>query len=60
MRTLVRPGVQLTPESVIAYVKGKLANFKVPKRIVFVAALPCNAMGKVLKAELRKAYGKPG
>jgi malonyl-CoA/methylmalonyl-CoA synthetase len=55
-----RPDAQLTQESVIAYVKGKLANFKVPKRVVFVAELPRNTMGKVLKAELRKAYGKPG
>ena len=33
-----------------------LAKYKVPKRLFFVDALPRNAMGKVLKAELRKTY----
>ena len=52
-----RAGAQLSEEDIIAYVKGKLANYKVPKRVVFVAQLPRNAMGKVLKNELRAAYG---
>jgi malonyl-CoA/methylmalonyl-CoA synthetase len=51
------PGAQLSEEGVIAYVKGRLANFKVPKRVVFVPELPRNTMGKVLKNELRSAYG---
>ena len=33
-----------------------LAKYKVPKLLFFVDALPRNAMGKVLKAELRKTY----
>ena len=33
-----------------------LARFKQPRRIVFVEALPRNAMGKVQKAALREAY----
>lgn len=33
-----------------------LAKYKVPKRLFFVEALPRNAMGKVLKAELRQSY----
>ncbi len=36
---------------------GRLARFKQPKRVVFVAELPRNAMGKVLKNVLREAYG---
>lgn len=35
----------------------ELAKYKQPKEIVFVDALPRNAMGKVQKNELRKAYG---
>ena len=51
-----RPGMALTEAEVIAYVKSRLANFKVPKRVIFVPELPRNAMGKVLKNSLRSAY----
>jgi malonyl-CoA/methylmalonyl-CoA synthetase len=50
-------GAQLTEKAVIEHLKAKLANFKVPKRVVFVADLPRNAMGKVLKSDLRAKYG---
>jgi acyl-CoA synthetase (AMP-forming)/AMP-acid ligase II len=43
--------------AVIDHVKGKLANFKVPKRVVFLGELPRNAMGKVLKTDLRAKHG---
>jgi fatty-acyl-CoA synthase len=43
----------LTAADVLAYCDGKLARYKLPRRVVFVAALPRNAMGKVVKAELR-------
>ena len=52
-----KKGARLTEETVIAYVKGKLANFKVPKRVYFVPELPRNAMGKVQKNVLRQQYG---
>jgi len=51
-----KPGATLTEESVIAHVKGKLANFKVPKRAYIVRELPRNAMGKVQKNILRDRY----
>jgi malonyl-CoA/methylmalonyl-CoA synthetase len=41
---------------VIAAARSRLASFKAPKRVVFVPDLPRNAMGKVLKAELRRRY----
>jgi malonyl-CoA/methylmalonyl-CoA synthetase len=53
------PNATLTEEAVIAHVKARLANFKVPKRVLFLPELPRNTMGKVLKSELRAAYGKP-
>jgi malonyl-CoA/methylmalonyl-CoA synthetase len=41
-----------------------LAKYKQPKRVLFVADLPRNAMGKVQKAALREAckgiYSEPG
>ena len=51
-----KPGATLTEESVIAHVKGRLANFKVPKRAYIVRELPRNAMGKVQKNILRDRY----
>ncbi|KAA0588938.1 malonyl-CoA/methylmalonyl-CoA synthetase [Azospirillum lipoferum] len=42
--------------AVVAACKEQLANFKVPKAVVFVDELPRNAMGKVQKALLRETY----
>ena len=46
----------LTESGVIAALKGEIANFKVPKRVHFVAELPRNPMGKVQKKLLREQY----
>jgi malonyl-CoA/methylmalonyl-CoA synthetase len=42
--------------AIIALLKARLANFKVPKRVHFVDDLPRNAMGKVQKNVLRDRY----
>ena len=42
--------------AMIAAAREVLAAFKAPKRVFFVGDLPRNAMGKVLKAELRRTY----
>jgi malonyl-CoA/methylmalonyl-CoA synthetase len=42
--------------AMIAAARAQLAAFKCPKRVIFVADLPRNAMGKVLKAELRRRF----
>jgi acyl-CoA synthetase (AMP-forming)/AMP-acid ligase II len=44
----------LSPESVTAWCRENMANYKVPRRVEIVSALPANAMGKVTKFELRK------
>jgi malonyl-CoA/methylmalonyl-CoA synthetase len=51
------PDVELDAAEVRRQVRARLAAFKVPKRIVVVADLPRNAMGKVEKAKLRAAHG---
>ena len=43
-----------TADDVIAFCKERLANFKVPRDVEFVDALPRNLSGKVLKTELRR------
>lgn len=48
------PGRSITPEAVLAWSREHMANFKVPRRIEIVDALPRNATGKVLKFELRE------
>jgi acyl-CoA synthetase (AMP-forming)/AMP-acid ligase II len=42
-----------TEQQIVDHCRGRLANFKVPRRIVFVSDLPHSAAGKVLKRELR-------
>lgn len=51
-----KTGAALTAEEVIGFCKENLANFKVPKRVVFVDDLPRNTMGKVQKNLLRQEY----
>ncbi|WP_030613483.1 AMP-binding enzyme [Streptomyces sclerotialus] len=44
-----------TPAALTAWARERLANFTVPRRFHLVPELPCNASGKVLKTELRRA-----
>lgn len=46
----------LDGQSIIDSVKDELANFKVPKKVVFLDELPRNSMGKVQKNVLRESY----
>jgi malonyl-CoA/methylmalonyl-CoA synthetase len=55
---VAKPGEAPTEAEVVAAMKGKLANFKIPKRVYFVEDLPRNAMGKVQKNVLRDRYAK--
>ncbi|MBC7580138.1 MAG: malonyl-CoA synthase [Tardiphaga sp.] len=48
----------LTEAGVIAALDGRIAKFKMPKRVLFVDDLPRNTMGKVQKNVLRDTYGK--
>jgi fatty-acyl-CoA synthase len=56
---VLRPGAGATAETLIAHCAQHLAGYKKPTAIRFVDALPRNAAGKVLKRELRRAYGSP-
>ena len=47
------PGPPLEPSEIIAWARGEMANFKVPRFVEFLDALPVNATGKVVKDVLR-------
>jgi acyl-CoA synthetase (AMP-forming)/AMP-acid ligase II len=50
-------GAHAIADELIAYARERLAHFKCPTRVEYVAELPRNAAGKVLKTTLRKEYG---
>ncbi len=50
---VLRPGSHVDEAGLIAWARANMANYKVPRSIRFVEALPVNASGKVLKGELR-------
>ena len=52
---VARAGASLSEDAVKEYVKENLARYKVPRDVVFLARLPRNAAGKVLKRELIEA-----
>ncbi|EME54108.1 FadD3 family acyl-CoA ligase [Amycolatopsis decaplanina] len=53
----LRPGAGLSIEDVLAHCEGRLANYKTPRFVDFVAELPRNLSGKVLKRVLREENG---
>jgi acyl-CoA synthetase (AMP-forming)/AMP-acid ligase II len=53
---IAKPGATINAERIIAELKSKLANFKIPKRCHVVPELPRNTMGKVQKNLLREQY----
>ena len=53
---IVKAGATLQAEAIVASLKSKLANFKIPKQCFVVNELPRNTMGKVQKNLLRDQY----
>ena len=51
-----KPGSTLDPDAIRSALIGELANFKQPKAVVVLDALPRNTMGKVQKNALRDSY----
>jgi len=47
-------GVTLNERDLIQFIREKMADYKVPKQIIFLPALPRNATGKILKTTLRQ------
>ncbi|MDE2394756.1 MAG: malonyl-CoA synthase [Burkholderiales bacterium] len=53
---IARAGASVEAEAVVAALKSRIANFKVPKRVFVATELPRNAMGKVQKNLLREQH----
>lgn len=52
----LKPNAQATEEELIAFLRERIAKFKVPKSVEFLPSLPKGGTGKILKKELREKY----
>ena len=50
---VLRDGAKADPDEIVGWCREEMANYKVPRRVEIVEALPLNAAGKVVKYELR-------
>ena len=55
---VLREGKTATEEEIVAFCRERLADYKCPKRIVFLDDIPKGPTGKLLKRELAKHWGK--
>ena len=53
---VLEPGPPIEPAEIIEWARAEMANFKVPRSVEFLDALPVNATGKVVKDELRREW----
>ena len=51
---VLKEGAEVSEDAIKDYVRDHLARYKVPREVVFVAELPRNPTGKILKRELRQ------
>jgi long-chain acyl-CoA synthetase len=56
---VLRAGARVAPGELIAFARERLAGYKLPRAVDFVADLPRTPSGKVLKRELRERYASP-
>jgi fatty-acyl-CoA synthase len=56
---VTKAGQSVSEQAVIEHCSGQLASMKKPKRVVFLAELPRNPTGKILKAQLREQLRSP-
>lgn len=53
---VLKPGFSASADDIIGFARQRIAGYKLPKSIDFIAELPRNPSGKILKRELRKPY----
>jgi long-chain acyl-CoA synthetase len=52
----LEPGARASDGELVDFARARLARYKLPEQIAFVAALPRNAMGKVVKRALEALF----
>ncbi len=57
---VLKPGVEMSVGDILALFDGRIARFAIPKDVVFADQLPRNAMGKVVRDDLRGLVGREG
>ncbi len=57
---VLMPGVELAEDELIAWTRERIAKYKTPRQVIFVAELPRTPTGKILKKELRAQYVEGG
>ncbi len=50
---VLRPGTSATAEMLKEHIRANLANYKVPRQILFLDELPRNVVGKINRGDLR-------
>ena len=53
---VLREGERLNAEALLEWCRPRLANYKMPRSVTFMAALPTNAAGKVEKLDLMSKF----
>lgn len=53
---VLKEGANVTADELVAFARERIAAYKLPKSVDFVAELPRNPSGKILKRELREPY----
>lgn len=51
-----KPGATVTEEELLEYCRSSLADYKVPRQVVFVDSLPMTPVGKIMKSKLKEDY----
>ncbi|MCX7623041.1 MAG: AMP-binding protein, partial [Thermomicrobium sp.] len=57
---VVRPGTAVTEQELVAWCRGQLAGYKIPREIRFVGELPRTASGKLQRWRVRERWGTTG
>lgn len=56
----LRPGLAATADELIEHCRQRIASYKKPRHVHFIAELPKTGTGKVIKGDLKKRFAQPG